>query len=118
MRFERAELIQLVLNKNFGHPIGYNRVRESGMEEPKIEISQEILKLIAEIDHFKGSWDALRNLAPERLANLKHVATIESIASSTRIEGANLTDREVDQLLSRIPHKSFKTRDEQDHRLV
>lgn len=84
------------------------------MEEPKIEISQEILKLIAEIDHFKGSWDALRNLAPERLANLKHVATIESIASSTRIEGANLTDREVDQLLSRIPHKSFKTRDEQE----
>jgi Fic family protein len=43
------------------------------------------------------------------------VATIESIGSSTRIEGAKLSDAEVEELLSRaISIKSFKTRDEQE----
>jgi hypothetical protein len=32
---------------------------------------------------------------------MKRVATIESVASSTRIEGAKLTDREVEQLFCR-----------------
>jgi hypothetical protein len=50
-------------------------------------ISPEILSLIAEIDEFKGKWRAVGQLAPERLNLLKKVATIESVGSSTRIEG-------------------------------
>ena len=46
-----------------------------------------MLTLIAEIDEFKGSWRTLGTLAPEKLAALRKVATIESIGSSTRIEG-------------------------------
>ena len=42
------------------------------------------------------------------------VATIESIGSSTRVEGARLTDREVEKLLSKIKIKSFTSRDEQE----
>jgi len=42
------------------------------------------------------------------------VATIESIGSSTRIEGSKLTDREVELLLSNLEIKSFATRDEQE----
>jgi Fic family protein len=42
------------------------------------------------------------------------VATIESIGSSTRIEGSKLSDREVEQLLSNLEIKSFSTRDEQE----
>ena len=53
-----------------------------------ITITPEILKLIAEIDEFKGAWRALGTLAPERLSALRRVATIESIGSSTRIEGS------------------------------
>jgi Fic family protein len=52
-------------------------------------------------------------MAPERLAVLKKVATIESIGSSTRIEGAKLTDAEVERLLGRSDQQSFITRDEQ-----
>lgn len=44
-----------------------------------IEITPEILNLIAEIDEFKEAWRALGTLAPERLAALRQVATIESI---------------------------------------
>jgi Fic family protein len=79
-----------------------------------IEITPEILALIAEIDEFKGAWRALGTLAPERLAALRRVATIESIGSSTRIEGSKLSDREVEQLLSNLAVKSVASRDEQE----
>lgn len=79
-----------------------------------INITPEVLSLIAEIDEFKGTWRALGTLAPERLASLRHVATIESIGSSTRIEGSKLSDREVDRLLSNLEIQSFRSRDEQE----
>jgi Fic family protein len=53
-------------------------------------------------------------LAPERLSALRRVATIESIGSSTRIEGSKLSDREVEKLLANLEIKSFHTRDEQE----
>ena len=79
-----------------------------------LKITNEILGLIAEIDEFKGTWQAIGRIAPERLSNLRRVATIESIGSSTRIEGANLTDREIERLLSNIEIRSLATRDEQE----
>jgi len=67
-----------------------------------VRITPEILSLIAEIDEFKGAWRAIGRIAPERLG------------SSTRIEGARLTDREVERLLANIRLGSFTTRDEQE----
>lgn len=84
------------------------------MQEPRIAVTQELLKLIAEIDEFKGKWEALKNMSPERLRQLRKVATIESIGSSTRIEGAKLTDMQVETLLSNLTATSFKSRDEQE----
>ncbi|MBX9741923.1 MAG: Fic family protein [Chthoniobacterales bacterium] len=77
-------------------------------------ITPEILKLIAELDEFKGRWQAVAHLAPERLKSLRKVATIESIGSSTRIEGARLTDDQVEEMLSGLSSKSFANRDEQE----
>ncbi|MBI1290194.1 DUF977 family protein [bacterium] len=77
-------------------------------------ITPEILALIAEIDEFKGAWRALGTLAPERLSALRRVATIESIGSSTRIEGAKLSDKDVERLLTNIEIRKFDTRDEQE----
>ena len=65
-----------------------------------IQITPEILSLIARIDEFKCAWSALGTLAPDRLSALRRVATIESIGSSTRIEGSTRADRNVEQLLS------------------
>src|SRR3990172_7515438 len=79
-----------------------------------IHITPEILTLIARIDEFKGAWRALGTLAPDRLSALRRVATIESIGSSTRIEGGKLSDREVERLLSNLQIKTFTTRDEQE----
>ena len=79
-----------------------------------IQITPEILRLITQIDEFKGAWRALGTLTPDRLSALRRVATIESIGSSTRIEGSKLSDREVERLLSNLQIKSFATRDEQE----
>ncbi len=77
-------------------------------------IEPEMLDIIAEIDEFKGAWRALSTLAPERLSALRRVATIESIGSSTRIEGSKLSDQDVDKILSNVEIRSFETRDEQE----
>jgi hypothetical protein len=61
-----------------------------------ITITPEILKLIADIDEFKGRWKVIETLAPEKLTTLRRIATIESVGSSTRIEGAKLSGREVE----------------------
>ncbi|NBS75421.1 MAG: Fic family protein [Betaproteobacteria bacterium] len=79
-----------------------------------IYISTELLNLLSEVDEFKGAWRSLGTIAPERLNALRHVATIESVGSSTRIEGSKLTDREVEKLLSKLEIKKFDSRDEQE----
>ena len=79
-----------------------------------IQITPETLKLVARIDEFKGAWRALGTLAPDRLLSLRRVATIESIGSSTRIEGSKLSNKDVEQLLTNLEIKNFSTRDEQE----
>src|ERR1700757_2561914 len=83
-------------------------------EIKNIIITPEILKLIAEIDEFKGRWTVIETLAPEKLTSLRRNATIESVGSSTRIEGARLSDAEVEKLLSGLRSESFASRDEQE----
>ncbi len=84
------------------------------MNTETIHITPELLALLSEIDEFKGAWRALGTLAPDRLRALRRIATIESIGSSTRIEGSKLTDREVEQLSGKLEIKKFDTRDEQE----
>jgi Fic family protein len=79
-----------------------------------LQITPELLSLVAEIDEFKGIWRALGTLAPDRLSALRRVATIESIGSSTRIEGNRLSDREIERLLGNLEIKTFASRDEQE----
>ena len=89
---------------------------DAAIDVSTLKTTNEILRLIADIDEFKGTWQAIGRIAPERLSRLRRVATIESIGSSTRIEGAVLSDREVERLLSGIGVgiEPFATRDEQE----
>src|SRR4051812_42222200 len=84
------------------------------MNTDTIQITLELLAYLSEIDEFKGAWRALGTLAPERLKALRQIATIESIGSSTRIEGSHLTDRDVERLLANLEIKKFSTRDEEE----
>lgn len=79
-----------------------------------ITIDTTILNLIAELDEFKGRWEMLGCLAPDTLQSLRKVATIESVGSSTRIEGARLSDHQVEALLANLDINSFRSRDEEE----
>ena len=52
------------------------------IQSATIQITAEILSLVAGIDEFKGAWRALGTLAPDRLSALLRVAAIESILPS------------------------------------
>ena len=84
------------------------------MQTDTLNITLEVLDLIAAIGEFKGAWAAIGRIAPGRLTSLRRVATIESIGSSTRIEGARLTDLEVEHLLANLSSKDFASRDEEE----
>jgi len=76
--------------------------------------NQKILQLISYIDGFKGKWNIAEKQENRYLKELRKIATIESIGSSTRIEGATLTDQEVKELLKDLRITKLKTRDEQE----
>jgi len=75
---------------------------------------QKIMQRLSLIDSFKGNWKALENAESRYLKELRKIATIESIGSSTRIEGATLTDTEVERLLKSVKIAKLITRDEQE----
>jgi len=76
--------------------------------------NQQIIQLIAEIDLFRGKWEHLEQLHPVFLKELKGMATIQSIGSSTRIEGATLSDKEIEQLIADLKVNKLENRDEQE----
>ncbi|MFV0392018.1 MAG: Fic family protein [Paludibacteraceae bacterium] len=76
--------------------------------------NQQILKLISFIDSFKGKWNIVEQRENVYLKELRKIATIESIGSSTRIEGAQLTNEEIKQLLDNMEITKLKTRDQQE----
>lgn len=76
--------------------------------------NQRILQLIAQIDGFKGKWNITEKLENRYLKELRQIATIESIGSSTRIEGATLTDEEIVELLKDIKITKLETSEKQE----
>ena len=76
--------------------------------------NQKILNLIAKIDLYKGKWNIIEQQENIYLKELRKIATIESVGSSTRIEGGTLTDKEIEELLANVKVTELKTRDQQE----
>ena len=77
-------------------------------------VYQQISQQLSVIDSFKGSWKAIEGQQSRYLKELRKIATIESIGSSTRIEGAALSDEEVEKLLKKVKITRMQSRDEQE----
>ncbi len=77
-------------------------------------IFQDIIQKLGLIDTFKGGWNLIENKEKRYLKELREIATIQSIGSSTRIEGATLTDDEVKQLLKSVKISKLDKREEQE----
>ncbi|MDO8609037.1 MAG: Fic family protein [bacterium] len=77
-------------------------------------LPSNILTLIASIEELKGRWIASANLHPQILGRLKQTVLVTSTGASTRIEGAKLSDSEVEGLMRGISMQKFKDRDSQE----
>jgi len=78
------------------------------------DITHKIYGLISQIEELKGQWRAGTNLSPQILGRLKKSVIVTSAGASTRIEGAKLSDEEVEKLLKGLKIQRLKTRDEQE----
>lgn len=76
--------------------------------------TQKIITKIGFIDSFKGKWLAIEKQENRYLKELRKIATIQSIGSSTRIEGATLTNEEVETLVNNLNINGLESRDEQE----
>jgi len=77
-------------------------------------VYQKITQQLSIVDSFKGNWQAIEGHKSKYLNELRKIATVESIGSSTRIEGATLTNQEVDKLLKSVKITHLRSRDEQE----
>lgn len=84
------------------------------IEPNEFQLDARLVSLLARIDEFKGRWRELTWMSREVLNRLRRTATIESVGSSTRIEGSKLTDREVEALLDGLERQQFRSRDEEE----
>ena len=76
--------------------------------------TQRVIQKIGQIDQFKGEWKQLDKAGNRYLKELRKIATIQSIGSSTRIEGSTMTDVEIATLLKNLKISKLQTRDEQE----
>ena len=80
----------------------------------KIELSWKLLNKLSQIDRFDASWSTLEKIEKHSLNSLKSIATIQSVGSSTRIEGSKMNDDEVKVLIDKIEIFNFDDRDSQE----
>lgn len=76
--------------------------------------TQKIIQKIGQIDQFKGEWKQLDKEENRYLKELRKIATIQSIGSSTRIEGSTLTDVEIATLIKNLKVSKLETREQQE----
>lgn len=76
----------------------------------------EIWSKIAKIEEIKGRWIGGLKLGPQVLTRLKKSVLVTSSGASTRIEGAKLSDEEVESLIQGVKPGKWESRDEQEVR--
>ena len=79
-----------------------------------LRLSWKILSVISQIDRFDASWTSIERMEGGNLRQLRHIATIQSVGASTRIEGSKMTDEEVANLLINIGISKIEDRDSQE----
>lgn len=77
-------------------------------------IPSEIWLKINKIDELKGQWIAGAQLSPQVLGRLKRSVLITSTGASTRIEGAKLSDEDIEKMMRGLSVQKFTDRDVQE----
>lgn len=77
-------------------------------------IPQALWALVSMIDELKGRFVGGASLNPQVLGRLKKSVLVTSTGASTRIEGAKLSDEDVERLMRGLSMQKFKDRDKQE----
>ena len=77
-------------------------------------VSASLVSKIAKIDELKGQWISGARLSPQVLGRLKRSVLITSTGASTRIEGARMSDADIEKLMRGINIRKFTNRDKQE----
>lgn len=78
------------------------------------KLDRKVWELIARIDETKGKWSAGSRLSPSILTTLRQSVLITSSGASTRIEGSQLSDEEVEKVMRGLSMTKFRERDVQE----
>ena len=78
------------------------------------DLPQSLWQLINQIDELKGRWIGGAKLNPQALGRLKRSTLVTSTGASTRIEGAKLSDEDVERLMKGLSIQKFADRDKQE----
>ena len=73
-----------------------------------------IVALLGEIDGIRGEFKSGLRMTPQAITNLKKSTLITSAGASTRIEGAHLTDGDVEKIMRGLAVSRFADRDSQE----
>jgi Fic family protein len=77
-------------------------------------LSPALFFTLGQIDELKGRWAAGGQLNPQLLARLKRSVLVTSTGASTRIEGARLSDEEIEKMMRGLSIQKFAERDQQE----
>lgn len=80
------------------------------------KLSPTTLSQLSQIDGLNGQWIGGANLSPQALGRLKRSVLVTSTGASTRIEGAKLSDAEVEKLMRGLSMQKLADRDAQEVR--
>lgn len=69
---------------------------------------------ISQIDKLQGQWVAGARLNPQILSRLKQSVLVTSTGASTRIEGAMLSDEDIEKMMRGVAVQKFTDRDGQE----
>lgn len=69
---------------------------------------------LSQLDRFDAQWQAIERREQKTLKELKSIATVRSIGASTRIEGSQLSDPEVEALIENLDISKLTERDQQE----
>jgi Fic family protein len=78
------------------------------------DLPASVWQKIAKIDELKGQWIGGVKLGPQVLGRLKKSVLVTSTGASTRIEGAKLSDEDIEKLMKGIDIQQFSDRDKQE----
>ena len=87
---------------------------KSKLDERISSLPEIIWEKITRIEALNGQWIGGARLGPQVLGRLKRSVLVTSTGASTRIEGARLSDEDVEKLMRGISIQQFSDRDQQE----